>query len=215
MRRTSRILVVALAGAVLLAAAFAVGVAAGPGKPHPTTTAIIDLQKVVANLEERRQMEADFRTRAERLDSQAQDKKKVIDDLQRDLKDLAVEGTASFKQKQDELTKKLIEYQVWHQIESQKLAGDRNIQSEKLYKDIVDAAGQLAKENGYDLILVKQVNLNLPTGQAAQPNITLPIRSVVWAANDLDVTDQLIQMMNNQYKNMVGNTAPAPAPAPK
>ena len=216
MRKTSLFVITGLSIATLLVTGYTVGVAAPLVKARPTVTAVVDLQKAVDLLEQRKALEADFTARTERLNNEARDKRKTIEDLQRDLKELAVEGTNEFNKKRDELTRKLVEFEVWNRVESSSLNSERNIQSEKLYKDVVDAIGQLAKENGYDVVLTKQVNLNVPTGRAEQPNVSVPIRGVIWVADELDITSQLVTKMNNEFKNMInaGNKPALPTPAP-
>ena len=63
--------------------------------------------------------------------------------------------------------------------------------------------GRVAKENGYDVVLYKEQEPDFQNVKAEAINQMIQLRKVLWSADDLDLTDQAVTRMNNEYKNML------------
>ena len=169
----------------------------------PTAVAVVDIQKAFDALAEKDQIEADLRTKAEQLKQLEDDKKKKIRDIQADLEILAPD-TEPWLRKKDELDKALIELQVWRTFETNNLNNERGVQVENLYRKMIDSIGKVAKANGYDVVLFKEKPVRFAGAKPEQIPALIQVRKVLWAADELDLTDQVITDMNNQFKNSPG-----------
>lgn len=197
--------------ALLLAGGLAVTLAAGAVKGRPTALAVVDVQKSFDSLSEKVQVEADLQSAADKIKQEELDRQKDLKQLQEDLGILA-RNTPAFTQKSDELEKKVVEFQAWRNWQTAKLSRERGVRIEDIYRKLTDAIGRVAKESGYDMVLFKEGPIRFPADKPEQISAMVQVRKVLWAADDLDLTEQVIQKMNNEYKNA---TAPGSAPAAK
>ncbi|NJL30669.1 MAG: OmpH family outer membrane protein [Phycisphaerales bacterium] len=194
---------------VMLAVALVLGsgmwVGAQSGKSRPVAAAVVDVLKLFDSLAEKVQADADMQTRADRLQQEGQERERKLQDLQKDLEVLAAPGSAAHTQKQDELEKQAIEFQTWRNFQSQKLQRERAVRYEQLYRKMTDSLGKLSKENGFDIIFFKEGAFDTRNVKPEQLGTVIQLRKVLWASDDLDLTDMLVQRMNNEFKN---STAP-------
>lgn len=73
----------------------------------------------------------------------------------------------------------------------------------ELYTKVTVAVAQFAQNNGYDLILVDDRSFPLarPQSNTAAQQEAIRGKRVLYARESLDVTDQLLTLMNNEYAN--------------
>lgn len=165
-------------------------------KAAPTAVAAVDLAKLFESLKERQRVLADMQTRQEQLRQNEETKKKELASIQGEL-DLLVPGSESYRQKENQRDKAFIELQTWAQYESRKLRIDFETAQEALLKKANETIGKVATENGYDLVLFK--NQALQMRNEANQNAAVNIRFVAWSNEANDLTNQVIQRMNNEY----------------
>lgn len=188
--------------AVTLVLGTGVWVGAAAGKARPVAVGVVDVQKVFDSLAEKVQADADLQTKADRLQQEGQDRERKLQDLQKDLEVLAAPGSPTHTQKQEELERLAIEFQSWRNFQSQKLQRERAIRYEQLYRRMSETLGQLARENNFDVVLFKEGAFDTRNVKPEQLGTVIQLRKVLWTADDLDLTDMLVQRMNNEFKNM-------------
>ncbi|WP_432798648.1 OmpH family outer membrane protein [Poriferisphaera sp. WC338] len=193
--RNITILTAALA---LLLIAFA-GVQATNMFAEPTAVAVVDIQKVFDGLKERVSLDAEDKTSREALQQEAKLRQEEIQALQEELKML--EGQAGTDQKQDELQMKAIQYQAWGKFMQQKQASDAALNIEQLYRKMLKAIDLVATEGGYELVLYKETIDRMNTADIQQLRLQIFSRKVLYNSPTIDLTNQVIQRMNNQYDN--------------
>jgi len=121
--------------------------------------------------------------------------------LQADL-DLLAPGTPAYQQKEDEQSKKAIENTVWGQFEQAKLNKMAGLRIENLYRKALDAVALIAEELGYDVVLAKEAPPKFQYENLQQLLAKISLRKSLYASETIDITDQVIQRMNNEYKNI-------------
>ena len=168
---------------------------------RPTATGVIDVQMVFDSLKEKMQIEADLKSRLEQLNAEEQEQKKDLQELKSDLDILAPDSPA-FNEKQNQLEQKAIELQTWRTFQTQKLNRERGLQIERLYRKLIDAVGTVAQQNNFDLIMFKEKPVDFRGAKPEALNTLIQVRKVLWSAPDLDLTDQVTQLMNNEFSNM-------------
>lgn len=192
-----------LAGVVLVIffAAFAGARAAGLAKGRPVAVAVVDIEKVFNGIAEKAQVKADLTTMAEKLGQEKNAKKKELEQQQDDLKALSPDNP-NFKAASEALQQKVFEFDAWQRWQQARVANEDRLRTVALYRKIVDSAGAAAKENGYDLVFFKEPAadrlLNL---KPEALDDAMSTRKLLWYADDLDITEVVINTMNNNYKN--------------
>ncbi len=189
--------------AVLLALLVISGVVlaqAAAARGRPTAVAVVDVQRVFESLSEKTQSEADLQTKADRVKAEQQERQRKLEQMQKDM-EVLTPGTDAYNTKQDELERQAVELQAWSQFQTNKLNRERSIQIEALYRKIVDSIERFAKASGHDLVIFKEGNIDFRNANPQQLAALIQVRKVLWSAPDLDITDQITQRMNNEFKN--------------
>ena len=168
---------------------------------QPTAVAVVDIVMVLESLKEKVQVEADLKTRLERLNEDEQNRKKDLQALQGDLEILAP-GTPAFQEKQDELEKGVIELQAWKGFQQKKLYRENAVHIENLYRKATESIGAVARENGYDIVMFKEKPVDFSSAKPEALSTLIQVRKVLWVSDELDLTEQVIQRMNNEFTNM-------------
>lgn len=165
-----------------------------------TRVAVVEVEKVFNDLSERSKVEADINTRISDLQKWQQDQSKEIEAIKADLGVLKPD-TAEYNKKLDALTKMAISVKVESDFRQRQIEQEKAIQLENLYRKVIDAVERVAKNDGYDLVLFKD---NIPSLRGAnQQQIAqiIQIRKCLYAAPQMDLTDRVKTMLNNDYTN--------------
>jgi len=196
-RRTGLIVVVAAVVVIIFAAAHAQNAM----RSQPTAVAVVNWEKIYTELKEKQAVEADIQSKIDKFNEQQEKRKKNIEELRADI-DLYAPDNPTFEKKQEEVDKKVVEYLTWKDYTQRKLNDERIIQIENLYRSITDAVGLVAAENGYDLVLSREGEPSFKDANLQQVLNLIALRKVLWADESVDLTDQVIQRMNNEYENI-------------
>ena len=167
---------------------------------RPTAIAVVDVQKVLNNLAEKNSIEADITRRTEQLQRETNDRAKEIRELEQDLSILGPSSEA-FRQTDEKRQEKTISLEVWQRLKVQELEREKAIQTELLYRKVGQAVERLAQKQGYDLVLYKDETEPVRGKTQQQVGVIINMRKVLYASPELDVTDQITQTLNNEFKN--------------
>lgn len=190
--------VTALAAAFLL---IGIGgaVANNAMRAQPTAVAVVNIEHAFDNLAEKAAVEAEIRARGERLGEEEQERRERIRGLREDL-DVLAPGAQAHREKQDELEREAFELQNWAQFQQQRLQREHILQTERLYRKLTEALGRVAEDEGYDIVLFREA---IPRFQAENPQelvAQIQMRKVLHANESVDITDRVIQRMNNAFE---------------
>ncbi len=161
---------------------------------------MVDVAQVFNTLKQNEQIQADMKTRAEKLEQQAKDKQAKIEQLRQRLK-MLTPGAEAYKQTEQELQKAVIEHQVWARFEQRRLQVEGSLQTEQVYRRMSSTIEQIAKETGYDVVLYKDQQPKFEGSDPQQIRSQIAIRKVLYASDAVDITDQVVQRMDNQYES--------------
>jgi outer membrane protein len=192
--------VVPVLAAILLTPAVwaqAASPAQGAGK-----VGVINIQAAIASTAEGKQAAAELQSQFTPRMNELQNLQKQIQDLQNRLQTgqstLSDEEKARLTREGDQLTRT-------YQRKQQELQDDTNAAQQdvvdRIGRKVVDILDKYSKDNGYYLIL----------DDSSQQT------PVIYAANQVDVTQDIIRLYDQSYpvKAAAGGVAPAPRPAPR
>ena len=187
---------------VVFFVAFVGAKAAGVAKGRPVAIAVVDIEKVFNSIAEKAQVKADLTTMAEKLGAEKAAKKKELEVAQDDLKALTPENP-NYKKMSEDLQQRAFEFDSWQRWQQARVANEDRLRTVALYRKIVESAGAAAKENGYDLVFFKEPAadrlLNL---KPEALDDAMSTRKLLWYSEDLDITDVVVNTMNNNFKNV-------------
>lgn len=170
------------------------------GGPRAVSIAVVDIEEVFNNLKEREAVQANIQGRVSELQQWEQAKRREIVRLQEDLK-VTNEGTEEYQQLLDQLRKSMIQLQVELELGKRTLEQESARQLEAIYRNIIDATGAIAKQQGYDVVLLRDKMPNLAGANQQQIAAMIQVRKLLYADQRLDITQQVKQRLNNEYQN--------------
>lgn len=186
----------------------------------PTSVALVDLQRLFDKLDELAEQNKELDTKRKTYKDDIDNLKKQADQIEEDLTK-TVDPT-------DRKTRTDMSMQVV--ILRQSMQGKQEIYNRVmdlasadvirgLYQKMTDEIAQIAKREGYDLVLFDDRSIGLPDRSGNKDlNAIIANKRILYAADTIDITDRLITIMNNDYHAGVklpsASAAPAPTPAP-
>ena len=174
--------------------------AQGAPKGEGTKVGVLSVQAAIANTAEGKQQAAMLQSKFAPQQSEMQTLQKQIEDLQTRMRTgettLSDDEKGRITQQIDQLTRRGQRMQQEYQ-EDTNAAEQDVIQS--IGRKLLDVIDKYAKENGYSVIL----------------DISSQQTTVFWASDQVNVTQQIIQLYDSTYPvKGTGTSAPAPTPKP-
>jgi len=193
-----------------LAALLTAGLAIQPARAVPqkaTVVAVIDVQKAFDGLDEKSEIEAYRERQLRRIQEEYNTRKEEIDKLTAEL-DVLEQDSPLRQQKEDEVIMKTAQLDAWMRLEERRHSREVANRLEKVRRSMMDTIEAVAKAQTprIDLVLNRETTINLPTGQRGTTS-SINIRKVLYASAELDITDNVIQRMNNEFRNRGGRTS--------
>lgn len=206
MMKTNRITLNLPSLLVMLALLCVIGVQAAARRPamiNPTVVVTVDRSRVLENLDERAAAEASLRRMQEQLKVDLEQRQAEVQDLEAQLETAT---GAERTRVQREYEKKGIHLQQYAQFCNDRIDMEEALLYQSLYRSIASAIDQMAKAEGYDIVLVYEgeeefspYNPNLRISRANQIRQQIAEKRIMYANDAVDITDGLILRMNNAF----------------
>lgn len=189
-----------VAAALLATMAWRAGAnnAAGAGKTP--IVGRVDMQKIMTELEEIKERQKEFTAFRDRLRGEVQGLDKKVGDAQEALKLLA-EGTPEYDSKRDELERLTSQLRTEGEFAAQQVDRKKGAIYAAIFRKVTEAAPRFAKQSGIDLLLTDDSVSEPPrSGTEAQITAVIVNRRVLHASESLDVTNDLLRFLDNEYR---------------
>jgi hypothetical protein len=111
---------------------------------------------------------------------------------------------------QDELDLLLLQRGAWQRFSQQEIDIDRSLMLEGIFQSMKESALELAEIEGIDLILIEtseddiQIAPDARVSREQQVAEQISSRRVLWREQAIDISDELIIRMNNDYAASTG-----------
>ena len=163
-----------------------------------TAAAVVNLEQAFNGLEEWVSVESRLRDMGVSLEDEAARRKEAVEALFADTEDYPV-GSEKFKEAQRRYEIAALEFQAYVAMHQARRIEFNDTEIRRIYEDIKVAAQSIADERGLDLILVDDSVVPIPE-QSQDILAQISSRRVLFARDNLDITDALITKMNNTYR---------------
>jgi Skp family chaperone for outer membrane proteins len=183
-----------------------------PIRKQSAIVATVDLQRVFDGLEQRndavrklQQMHADFQ--AERKEREGR-----INAMRDELRELVRAAgqnqplPAEAQRLEEQMVLKHLRYQAWMRFMNDKFDVEYSLMLQDLFRTVRNAASTMADIEGYDLILLddskEELMVNPESRQTREAQIRqqMTARSILYARDAIDVTADLVERMNNEFR---------------
>ena len=170
----------------------------------PTRVAVVNVFQLWRGIDATAEMNAELEDGRQKFIKEQEERKKKFQDLQQDM-EWAPDDSADRRKKQKELEHEAFTFQVWLKWQENLLAREEKIRYEDLYRRTLDAIKEVAEANGVDLVLFQEVPPNFAHRRITTKDHVVNLianRKVLYASEELDMTDQVITRMNNKAKDV-------------
>tara|TARA_R110002072_G_scaffold42064_5_gene117624 strand:- start:69665 stop:70309 length:645 start_codon:yes stop_codon:yes gene_type:complete len=188
------------AAAVLLAAfAWQAGANASRPPAQPTAIATVDIVSIIDKLEERLVREAELEQSKASRQAQLDEVIENLKAIQADLEFLE-QGTNERKEKIRQAMETQAVVKARGDALNQILSIDRGNVTKEMYGKITEAISRIADREGYDIVLFDDSLFSVPSDVPfADVYRSIVTKSVIYKHESVDITEQVITLMNNEY----------------
>ncbi|HAW96156.1 MAG: hypothetical protein CMJ29_10650 [Phycisphaerae bacterium] len=163
-----------------------------------SAVAVVNLEKTFNGLEEWVAVEAMLMDMGAKLEDEAARRREEVEGLLADTEDYPV-GSEKYKDAERRYEMAALEFQAYVAMHQGRRMEYNDTQIRSIYEKIKDAANTMADERGLDLILVDDSVVPIP--EDTQDILAqISSRRVLFAREQLDITNALIAEMNTAYR---------------
>jgi Skp family chaperone for outer membrane proteins len=165
----------------------------------PTIVATVNIERLFQNLDERSAADTRLTRLAEELDAETQRRQEEIERLNEEL-EIYAPGSRQHRELNEQIALKGYQLQAYLDFAMRKLDSEKSKFFRGLYDRIKQAVAAAAAENGYDVVFVDDSIVDLPRDATEQEmKRQISARRMLFATNQIDITDQLVGRMNRQF----------------
>jgi len=183
----------------LLAAVLCAGLAAfaALSPDRPAVVATVDLERVFNSVDLQTRTEVRLQAMSEELGARRDELRLDIEDLEAELESFQP-GSDAQLEVAARIEEAIAEFRAWEGFAAIKLEAEQSKAMRDIYLSIRTAAAELAKERGWDYVLVDDTVPTIQPGGAEQMQQQIGSRRFLYANGVFDVTDELIARLNTQ-----------------
>ncbi len=184
---------------LILVLAYQAGARNSQFAPKPITAAFVDLEEVLSKLMERAAEDVRLAQMGESLKAEDESRMDELKRMENDLDDLYTVGTAAYEQARDEWIERSLEYRAWGEFSQLKLEREKGLIFKTLYDSVKVSVAEMAKQQGYYVVFLNDSIKEVAVGSEQIVAQQVSARRVLYAAELLDITEELIIKMNNDF----------------
>ena len=190
----------------LLAAVLCAGLAAfaALSPDRPAVVATVDLERVFNSVDLQTRTEVRLQAMSEQLGARRDELRLEIEDLQAELESFQPGSDAQIEVA-GRIEEAIAEFRAWEGFAAIKLEAEQSKAMRDIYLSIREAASTLAKERGWDYVLVDDTVPTIQPGGAEQMQQQIGSRRFLYANGAFDVTDELVARLNTQSASASGD----------
>jgi Skp family chaperone for outer membrane proteins len=162
----------------------------------PPIVAVVDLETVINNLTEQKDMQAQFDATAKAEDARL---KAMGDELEQKQKELQGLVGANLVEAKTKLRDAVFKAEFEKQLARRNLNARKAEMLRTLYVKVDKAAEMLAKKNGYDMVLVSDEKAPIPEEDGEAAYRAILFKRMLYVGTTLDISQELLQTINNEY----------------
>lgn len=172
--------------------------------------AVLDLVRVFDETVQIQDLNNMIKKRNGELNAEAEQRRKIIENKQTELTAFK-QGTPDYETRRKELMRLNIEANVWLKSSEEETEQEKFDWTRIIYEKALRAAGELAQERGYAVVL-QRFEFKPDDVQPSVQGLRRMIqeRNVIWHAPEIDITMEVVRRMDAEYK-AEGGLSPRPA----
>ena len=167
----------------------------------PTAVAVVDVSRLLEEIDERGEwdmrieslraaVEQEFKNRQAAAERRLEESENASDEIIR-------------QTIRDEVALMQLRTQEWAIVKGQELDRERSLKWQSIYRNLRRESARIAETDGYELVLVNDATGEIRTNPASKTPLEQQVltqmldRRILFTAEPIDITEQLIVRMNN------------------
>ena len=174
----------------------------------PTVVATVNLSTVMDGLAERADLQAELAIEAQSIQAEQQRRTDELENLSMELEEIVDESRRA--EMQDQFDLRMLQQMAWLRFTQQEIDVNKSLMMENIFRNMQKAAKELAEIEGIGLVLIEdstmgfQVLASNQVSREQQMAEQIATRRVLWRESTIDISDELIVRMNNDYAASTG-----------
>jgi Skp family chaperone for outer membrane proteins len=183
-------------------------VAASTHLRQPTVVVTLKIEKVVADLTEKADSEARLRALVTKIEDERVKRLKAIESLNSSMESSSDADRVSIAEQLELRTLEAVSYQ---RFAAMQIDNERSLMLRDIYNKIKSSVATIAKENGYDIVLINDVQRDV----VVNPQSDIPrevqvlerigLQRTMYTSSQIDITEQIIAHMNLEWEKRSDN----------
>ena len=165
--------------------------------PPPARIAVVDLGRLFRSYQKSTDYLKEKNDEMQRLVNEDEARGQAIEKAKNVLQNLKT-GSVEYDKKVDEITKLSIEHQVWKNTQADLQQRTTLRRTKEMYDEMVKVATAVAQRGGCNMVMAKEpADISIRTVEEFLDQ--LGQRKILYAADTLDITDDVLQQLNEMY----------------
>jgi Skp family chaperone for outer membrane proteins len=172
-----------------------------------TKIAVANPSKILALMDETKDLKKAEEGEIQRLDAEKQTKGKELQDMKSKRDNFTRKGTPDYDKQTGELIQKSADLRVWADVQQARLTEKNKQQMKTLFDKIQSAIAEVSQQKNIDLVLTDfggDIPQDLEDIAPDRLRQIISQKSVLYAAKGVDITDDVIARLNANYKAGAG-----------
>jgi len=172
--------------------------------------AVLDLVRIFNECGQIKDLNEMIRRRTEEIDKEANQRRDVIQNKQQELSAFQP-GKPDYETRRKDLTRLNVEANVWYKMQGDDVEREKFEWTRLIYEQAIAVAGEVAKEQGYGVVLQRVEFKPFEIEQTVQTlRRVIQDRTVIYSVPEIDISDQVIRRMDAAYSIGGGKKLIAP-----
>ena len=163
---------------------------------QPAVVAFIDLERVFNSLDSRKSSEAAMMELARDMEQKTTTMREELELLQAELESLEP-GSTAMSDMNDSVVSVAGRLRAYQKYASILLEREQAKDLRETYERIKESAAAYSREQGIDVVLLNDMVVDMENSDSAGTLNQISSRRIIYAGQELDITDELIAMMNS------------------
>lgn len=166
----------------------------------PARIGVVNPSRVFQDMKETKDLRAKLESRRQELQATEAEKRKTIDDLKRARANLKPDSP-QYNDISRQFEQASAEFQTWGQVTRMDAEREQKQMMKTLFDKIQTAVGQIAQDQGIDLVLADQGQDVPPVEDLNfdQLRLLLNQRNVLYASKKVDISERVLTVLDAQY----------------
>jgi Skp family chaperone for outer membrane proteins len=197
---------------IALFASLLIPVSGASAQTTATRIAVADATRIFNEMQETKEAQKSMGEERDRLNAIGKEKADEVRKLQAE-RDQIKPDSPKYDELNEKLTDTALDFKLWQAKAQSGAERNQKRQIKSLFAKVEAAVAEIAKRDGYDLVLTKvrpELPANVDNINYDQIVAALSGRNVLYSSPKVDISDAVIALLDSKYKGK-GGAAAAPA----